>query len=292
MRKLSIILVTHNRTKDIDELLIDIDALNHKSLISNAVILDNGCSPPLLKRELSVTATWLRSETNLGATGGRNLATNYATGDILVYFDDDVNITDKDILIKILNSFSDDSCGLVAFNVLYKSTMKAQLDAFPHKYLKYGDLKSFKTYFYAACGYAIKRLVWEKIGGYPENFYIYQEEYDLSYRLIEAGYSIIYNSDIVILHKKSPESHRTLTEETKLNWINKGRVAFKYLPKKYFYSSVVMWFFEFIKKSKFNFKESFHAIKTISKIAHTENRTPISKKSLEYLKNVKARLWY
>ena len=62
----------------------------------------------------------------------------------------------------------------------------------------------FETYYYAGGAHAIKREVIEKLGKYPGDFFYGMEEYDLAYRILDAGYSIVYSDKIVMLHKESP----------------------------------------------------------------------------------------
>ena len=75
-------------------------------------------------------------------------------------------------------------------------------------------------------------------------------------------------------------------------WVNKSRVAYRYLPKKYFYSTAFMWSLQYLKITGFNLNGFFKGWKEIFKIPETEKNTPVSNNTLEYLKAVKARLWY
>jgi GT2 family glycosyltransferase len=118
------------------------------------------------------------------------------------------------------------------------------------------------------------------------------EEYDLSYRILEAGYSIVYSDKIVMLHKESPHGRTTKKEKLRMMWINKSKVAYRYLPIKYFRSTSVMWSLQYLRKTGFDLKGFFSGWKEIKKIRKNEKRTPISKSTLKYLEKVKARLWY
>ena len=118
------------------------------------------------------------------------------------------------------------------------------------------------------------------------------EEYDLSYRVLEAGYSIVYSDKIVMLHKESPWGRKPIKEKLQMMWLNKTKVAWRYLPKRYFYSTAFMWSFQFLKETGFNFFGFFQGWKKIFSISSAEKRTPVKKETLKYLKEVKARLWY
>lgn len=261
------------------------------------ILLDNGSaeSLPRMKNFLGNAADkliQLRSEVNLGAAGGRNFATNKSTGDIIVWLDDDSEILDPTFLEDVVNTFNEEppQLGIVAFNI-YKTKSEQDKNYFPHKkYERYKNELKFKTWIFTSCGAAMRRNAWQKTNGYPEDFIVYQEENDLAFQTINAGYYILFDSRIKVWHKRSGK--RSSAFETRLNWLNKSKVAYKYLPGKYLFSIPVMWSLKYLKDSNFNFKEWFSVWKKIIRISKKEKRNIISKKSFDYLRSVKARLWY
>lgn len=115
----------------------------------------------------------------------------------------------KDSLVNLVNEFetknTERAKAIVSFKVLYYDTLAMQVNALPHKrFNEFKDLSFFETYFYAGGAHAVKREVIEQLGSYPDDFFYGMEEYDLSYRIINAGYSIVYSDKIVMLHKESP----------------------------------------------------------------------------------------
>jgi hypothetical protein len=69
-------------------------------------------------------------------------------------------------------------------------------------------------------------------------------------------------------------------------------VAWRYLPRRYFYSTAVLWSFQYLKVTNFKLNQYFKAWKAVSAIPRQEKRRPVSKEALAYLKKVKARLAY
>jgi hypothetical protein len=55
---------------------------------------------------------------------------------------------------------------------------------------------------FIGCGVAIRRRVFEELGGYDATFDYYAEEYDLSARLIAAGHRVSYDPRFRVLHSK------------------------------------------------------------------------------------------
>jgi GT2 family glycosyltransferase len=168
-----------------------------------------------------------------------------------------------------------------------------QVNAFPHKkFEEYHNKSFFPTYYYAGGAHAIKREVLNQVGNYPEDFFYGMEEYDMAYRVLDQGYSIVYTDKIVMLHKESPHGRQSTREKLRMMWMNKSKVAWRYLPKKYFYSTLWMWSLQYLRKSGFDPGGFFSGLRNALKIRTYENRSPISESTLEYLRSVKARLWY
>ena len=75
-------------------------------------------------------------------------------------------------------------------------------------------------------------------------------------------------------------------------WVNKSKVAWRYLPKKFFYSTAFMWSLQYLKKTGFDLSGFFNGWKKVFTIPSTEKRTAVKKSTMNYLRKVKARLWY
>jgi GT2 family glycosyltransferase len=118
------------------------------------------------------------------------------------------------------------------------------------------------------------------------------EEYDLAYRVLDAGYTITYSDKIIMLHKESPLGRKPKKEKLLMMWVNKSNVAWRYLPKKYFYSTAFMWSLQYLKETGFDLAGFFTGWKKISRIPGSVQRTTIQPGTLAFLKEVKARLWY
>ena len=234
---------------------------------------------------------------NLGVAKGRNFALRKGKAPIIIMLDDDAVLQNKDCLTNLVKEFdtrnTEKPKAIVSFKILYYDTLQMQKNGLPHKrYEEYKDKSFFETYFYAGGAHAIKREVIEKLGDYPVDFFYGMEEYDLAYRILDAGYSIVYSDKIVMLHKESPLGRKPKKEKLQMMWVNKSKVAWRYLPKKYFYSTAFMWSLQYLKETGFNLAGFFSGWKKVLKISSTEKRTPIKQTTIDYLRKVKARLWY
>jgi GT2 family glycosyltransferase len=273
-------------------------------MIEDIIVLNNDSSQSyesvenFIKNNNHIPFKYINGSSNVGVARGRNMAAEIAKGNIMVFVDDDVVIEDKNILPKIIASFlphtsNDREIGVSCFKVLYYSTGQMQQTAFPNKnFNKHKNDPNLLTSYYVGCAHAFKKKVWDLCGNYPEDFFYGMEEYDLSYRVLDKGYAIQYDASVVVLHKESPLGRKTKAEKQKMLWVNKSKVAWRFLPKQYFFSTAVLWSGEYLIKSHFNLKNFFSAVRQVARIPFSEKRTPISKNTLKYLRQINARLWY
>jgi GT2 family glycosyltransferase len=282
----------------------NISELNYLDLLAEVIIVNNK-SPAsyeevenFIRDNPAIPFRYFRTEKNLGVSKGRNYAIEQSNASILIFLDDDALFQNKDALLKISAIFNeadkiDHKTGIAAFKVYYHSTLEFQKTAFPHKQFNQKKiLHHFDTYYFAGCAHAIKKEVFQNVGSYPENFFYGMEEYDLSYRTLNAGYKIIYDDRVVILHKESPLGRLTNKEKLRGMWVNKATVAWRYLPVEFFYSTSLLWSFQYLKKTSWHFSGWIKGWVEIFKIPSNEKRHPLHKECLAYLKKVKARLWY
>ncbi len=298
-------IITYNRPDDmlalvenisrldaIDELLEEVIIVNNNSSVSYKPVED------FISNHSSIPFRYFNSIENLGVSRGRNYAIQQSHAPVLFFLDDDALIQNMDALRNVVSIFKESedangNLGITAFKVYYYDTMELQQNAFPHK--RFNERKSwhsFHTAYFSGCAHAIHRRVFDAAGYYPDNFFYGMEEYDLSYRAIDAGFSIRYDDRVVILHKESPTGRLTPREKLLGMWVNKSKVAWKYLPKYYFFTTAFLWSLQYFKKSKWDLKGVFKGWSKISGIPQSEKRKPVNARAMRYLKQVKARLMY
>lgn len=304
MKPLSFIIISYNRSADLLELLKNISQLEQAEQLLEEIIVVNNASTEsydvvksYIKNQVSLAYIYLEAPENLGVAKGRNFALAKGKAPIIIMLDDDALLQNRDCLINLLDEFEKADTAkpkaIISFKVLYYENLQMQKNALPHKnFNEYKDRSFFETYYYAGGAHAIKREVIEKLGKYPDDFFYGMEEYDLAYRVLNAGYSIIYSDRIVMLHKESPLGRRPKKEKIQMMWVNKSKVAWRYLPKKYFYSTAIMWSFQYLKETGFNLSGFFNGWKKIFAISSDQARAQINNETLKYLKELKARLWY
>lgn len=245
----------------------------------------------IVENNSSILFSYFNTGKNLGVAEGRNFLIEKAQGDILITLDDDIEIEDITLLIQKVTDYMANNAkvGALAFNIKNYFTRKALSHEIPHGNKKLDFSQNLLTYYFIGAGHAIRKEVYQKAGFYPKDLGLYGgEERDLSFRILEAGYQILYASDIVIYHKVSPNGRMTKKEENFFRYRNQLIVLNRYMPRMYRYTSNVIWsLFYLIKKSGTlkEVREVFHDLSLLSKCT-------ISRRTLLYIKSVNGRLFY
>lgn len=235
---LSLILITHNRYGDLN---LTLSTLKTQDTDFELVVVDNGStSTGTVRLEEFPDAKFLRLDANLGATGGRNAGIGLATGDILVFLDDDAFFADPGTLSAIRKRFHrEDRLGIAASDARLFPSGEAERAAVPRrdKHILSSD---YRTSYFCGVSFAVRRRFLEETGGFFESFFLYSEELDLSWRFLDRGYEIVRASDYVVYHRLSP------VERTGERWIyynsrNRVWLPLLHLPWKYVASYCLLW---------------------------------------------------
>jgi hypothetical protein len=75
-------------------------------------------------------------------------------------------------------------------------------------------------------------------------------------------------------------------------WVNKTKVAWRYLPKPYYFTTAIMWSIFFLLNSKFDLIGFIRGWVAVITIPFKEKEHKPSKPTLEYLNKVEARIIY
>jgi len=303
--QLSILIITYNRPEDTLALLTNLykqegwmQHIYEVLLLNNASTKNYSKVTSFLDRYPEFPVKYINHNENLGVARGRNFLIEKARAPYLLILDDDVEFKQTDALRKISLLFSKEqfiqsNTAVITLNIHYYSTQDRQLTAFPHKkQKKYIDKHWFFTYYFIGAAHLMKRELFAKTGLYPTDFFYGMEEYDLSYRIIQAGYSLGYDDSVIVLHKESPAGRIPGKERQRSFWYNKSKVSWRYLPKKYFYTTAFLWSLHYLKKTNFDIKGFINTWKDISNIPLCTTRTPIDSKALQYLNKTEAELYF
>lgn len=82
---------------------------------------------------------------------------------------------------------------------------------------------------FIGCGTGFRRRALSRVGGLPDDFFMQAEEYDLSLRLLQAGWDIQTFDDLHVMHMKTATARQS-ERTTRLDVRNNIIVAHRYLP--------------------------------------------------------------
>jgi GT2 family glycosyltransferase len=148
---------------------------------------------------------------NLWTAAGRNAGVPHVEGELLFFLDDDAAIAQEAAHARIEAMFSaDPHLGMVQLRVEPREPGGARSREWVPR-LRSGDPgRSSEITAVWEGAVAMRRSVFDAIGGWPEEFHIVHEGIDLGWRVMDAGYRIRYAGDLIALHP-SPSGPRRLS---------------------------------------------------------------------------------
>lgn len=198
--RVSFIVVTHARAQWLSGALASIQrqTVNGREI----VVVVNGPDPETqqLLRAPGSEARVVVLEHNRGVGAGRNAGIALARGEILFFLDDDAELRDLDTAVRLLTHFErDPELGVVGFLVIDAAMGAIESRCLPFRNKRVPPGPTAACYF-AGGACAIRRAVFDRVGIYDESLFYGGEELDLSYRLLEAGFRILYDPSMAMLH--------------------------------------------------------------------------------------------
>ncbi|OGK35875.1 hypothetical protein A3A93_02195 [Candidatus Roizmanbacteria bacterium RIFCSPLOWO2_01_FULL_38_12] len=197
---------------------------------------------------------------NSGFTRGNNQAARLAKGENLLFLNSDVIIDsinwqelldhlDSDgsiaaLTVKvILENKSIDPASHRGFPTIWNSfcyysklealtkSIPAINEIFGGYHLTYHDLtKTHEIDSPSGAFYLVKKKLFEEVSGFDEDFFMYGEDLDLSFRLKEKGYKIVYYPKYSVLHLKYQSGLGTQDKKT------------HEMTKRYFYDAMKIFY--------------------------------------------------
>ncbi len=226
--KVSIIILNWNGLKDTLECLESLQKINYPN--HEVIVVDNNSSGDdvnIIKEKFGdYVKEIIISKDNLGFSGGNNLGIKYSlkkgTDFILILNND--TIVEPDFLGLLINKFKlDEQAGIVAPLINYYNKPQiiwsagGKINKIRGAGVAYSDKLSFinkkasLVEFVSGCCMLIKKEVFQKIEGFDENFFLYNEDTDLCLRVLRTGYKIFVESNSIIYHKVKSSTKRNLS---------------------------------------------------------------------------------
>jgi GT2 family glycosyltransferase len=194
----TVAIVTRNRK---DELRGAVrSALEQEGSVEVLVLDDGSCdgTSEMLRDEFPEVRV-VRYDDDAGVAARRNDAAALATGDVIVSIDDDAVFTSPRTVAHTLAEFDHPRIAAVAIPYVDVGSNHEVQQRAPD------SAERWVTSIFRATAYAIRREALFEIGGYDARVDQFGEEWELSLRLLDAGYVIRLGSAEPIHHRESPK---------------------------------------------------------------------------------------
>jgi GT2 family glycosyltransferase len=241
MKKVSVVTINFNQDKITEELLVSIAQTNTYENIE-VIVVDNGSTvnPIPLWLNKYPNIKFIRSETNLGFSGGNNIGIAQATGDYYFLVNNDTEFAEGlvqklvDVLDahpkvgiispKLVYDFDRSIIQYVGFTLVNYYTCRNQAVGKNEKDNGQYDNLLGQTGYCHGGAMMVKKETCEKAGLMADNFFIYYEEVDWGERINKAGYEAWVRGDAVIYHKESMTVGKN--SAFKEYFMNRNRILF------------------------------------------------------------------
>ena len=241
MSQISVILLNWNGWDDTIESLKSIEKARTKRFFLTSIVVDNNSQNDSVERikkyvRNKKNIVFIQNSDNLGFAGGNNVGIRSALengADYICILNNDT-ILPKNFFLDLLQSFSEhENVGIASPKMYFAPGYEFHKDRYKKNELGkviwyaggsldwrnvYGsnhgvdevdhgqfDKDTPTDFVSGACIFG-KREVFEKVGLFDENYYLYLEDVDLSMRVKKAGYEVWYLAKPTLWHKVSQSS--------------------------------------------------------------------------------------
>lgn len=241
---ITIIIVNYDTAGYTNECLSSLQKLECEDFRYNILIVDNGSQEVykiprkfLTKKNTNAeTIELVRSEANIGFTGGNNLGMSHAVKvynpDYFLLLNSDTVVT-PDFLKHLFLSIQGTKRGIAGSKIYFEKGYEFYSDSYQKKQLgkvvwfaggtiDWPNLTAFhrgvdevdrgqfdhlkNTDFVTGCCMLIKREVIEKVGILDKRFFLYLEDVDYCMKAVKEGYDLVFCPESIIYHKNAGSS--------------------------------------------------------------------------------------
>jgi GT2 family glycosyltransferase len=240
---ISIIIVNYNVKEFLQNLLYSIYKAS-SNISKEIIIVDNASDDGSVKliREKFPSVQLISNKKNLGFGKANNQALKIAQGKYILLINPDTIIS-EDTFDKLLSFFENNhNAGLVGCKILNPdgSLQLACRRSFPGPWTSFCKVTGLSNLFPNSKLFArynltylsedqtyevdaisgsfmmMRKEVYDKVGGFDEEFFMYGEDLDLCYRIQKTGYKVFYVHNTQIIHYKGESTKRSNLDETNM----------------------------------------------------------------------------
>ncbi len=220
---LSIIIINY-KTPDLIKSAVESIQKNVPSDLAEIIVVENGSGPHHVKKLQKLrdekNFKLIISETNLGFASGCNFGAQMAKGKNLLFLNSDTSVS---FGIAEMARELKEHVGIIGGKIMNEDgTVEKSTSSFYHPWHlllmllggeRFGlDRKSPNTFMkvdWVSGGFMmIQKEIFDKLSGFDEDYFMYVEDMDLSFRAKKLGFDTYFYPNAQIIHKKHGSSNR------------------------------------------------------------------------------------
>ena len=202
------------------ESILNTDFENFETIVVDNASTDNSVASV---RSNYPNVKLIENDKNYGYAGGCNIGAEAASGDFLIFLNNDT-VQEKDWISNLIRTInSDDKIAAVQPKILnyydrnvfdYAGGSGGHMDIYCFPFAR-GRIFSFqendegqynnkeKCFWSSGTCFMVRRELFQKSGGFDESFFAHMEEIDLCWRLYAMGFEVWVEPDSVVYHKNA-----------------------------------------------------------------------------------------
>ncbi len=295
--KLSVIILNYNVQYFLEQCILSVQR-SLKSIDSEIIVIDNN-SPDdscLMVKNKFPEITLIKNKENVGFSKANNQAVKVAKGEYVCILNPDIAVAEDTFVKALFYAESIDNLGALGIYLMdgtgsFLPESKRNLPTPKASLLKlFGIGSSYYANHVAQEGNGevdilvgafmlLKREVYNEVNGFDEDYFMYGEDIDFSYKITKAGYKNHYLGSISILHYKGESTQKDA------EYLNRFYGAMEIFYKKHFKTNFIfnslVRFGLFIAKSTRN-----KTIQNKSEEIQKDNTIYVLTENLILLKNI------
>lgn len=259
--QLSIIIVNYNVKAFLENALYAVQR-SLAGIESEVIVVDNASddgSVEMIQQKFP-SVRLIVNENNVGFGSANNRAMSVAQGEYILLLNPDTVVQENtcSVMLDFMNSHPE--VGIAGCKVLNPdgTLQLACRRSFPTPWIAFTRVVGLSTLFPASKLFGkynltylnpdephevdavsgsfmiVRRQVYEQLGGFDEQFFMYGEDLDLCYRAKQAGWKIFYTPATQIIHYKGESTHRSDIDEVKLFYDAMRHFVRKHFPRNIF----------------------------------------------------------
>jgi GT2 family glycosyltransferase len=213
----SVVILSHNSRRFLQDCLSSVLSSRYPNF--EVILVDNGSadgSVELVRTEFGSRPELkiIESDRNLGASAGRNVGAKFANGKYLAFLDSDTQVDAQWLSEAVATMESASTIGALQCKLMLMPD-KGKLDYVGDFLSQFGflvqrvamgtpdnEISRKRAHIFAAksAGMITRKAIFDKVGRFDDDFFIYMEETDLCWRIWLNGSEILYEPNSIVYH--------------------------------------------------------------------------------------------